>query len=263
MTHCKIVDRHVDTVHGEIFVRQWLPANPLSPIPLILLHDSLGCVELWRDFPEHLAITLGRPVLAYDRLGFGRSSARVAKPSANFITEEVEIYFPCLAEALALSEFILVGHSVGGVMALLIAPSYPGCKMVISLAAQAFVEQRTLDGIRAAKEAFKQVEQFNKLTKLHRDKSAWVLSGWTETWLSADFVDWNIRKELQSITCPVLAIHGELDEFGSSAFPETITRRVAGISKMVLLDGCGHVPHKERRACTLESILEFSSQINE
>ena len=136
---------------GEIFVRRWVVENS-DAAPIILLHDSLGCVDLWRDFPEALAQFTKRTVIAYDRLGFGRSSQREGLPSISFIEEEANIYFPAIKQALGIDEFILLGHSVGGGMAITIAATHSqDCQAVITEAAQAFVEERTLIGIRTAK----------------------------------------------------------------------------------------------------------------
>src|SRR5436305_10552411 len=113
-------DRVVNAPGGAIFVRRWDPTPAARAAPLILLHDSLGCVDLWRDFPATLAGHLGAPVVAYDRLGFGRSSGRTEPPAADFIREETEEVFPALRGELGIADFALFGHSVGGAMALVI-----------------------------------------------------------------------------------------------------------------------------------------------
>lgn len=262
MTNCNVVDRYLDIPQGLLFVRQWAPRSQDHLPPIVLIHDSLGCVELWREFPEILATTLGRRVIAYDRLGFGKSSARAELPSVEFIEEEANTYFPILREALNLSEYLVFGHSIGGAMALLIAAADNKCKAAISVAGQVYVENRTLEGIKAAKESFRNPKQFEKLTKLHKDKANWVLSAWTEAWLSPDFADWNITAEIRAINCPVLVIHGDLDEFSSLASPEAIVKNISGIAKKEIFKDCGHVPHKERRAQLLESVSLFTSQLD-
>lgn len=214
-------------------------------MPVVLLHDSLGCVGLWRDFPAELAARLGCPVIAYDRLGFGRSSARDAAPSPRFIEEEAESAFPALRKTLDLGEFRLFGHSVGGSMALAIAANSDGCLGVVSESAQPYVEQRTLDGIRMAEARFARPEEFARLARWHGDNAHWVLRGWIDTWLSPAYADWNLDAVLRRVACPVLAVHGENDEFGSVAFPAHIVSRVAGPAKELVLADCGHVPHRE------------------
>ncbi|MBI1759905.1 MAG: alpha/beta hydrolase [Acidobacteria bacterium] len=253
----EIIDLSVNVPGGSVFVRRWNSTHNAHS-PIILLHDSLGCVALWRDFPATLAHHLRRPVIAYDRLGFGQSSARNELPSINFISEEAEVYFPSLRSGLGLTDFALFGHSVGGAMALLIAASSGNhCEAVITEAAQPYVEQLTLSSIRAGKEQFSQPEQFNRLTKYHGDKSQWVLDAWTEVWLSPEFWSWNLDPYLGLVSCPVLAIHGDLDEYGSVAFPHRITSSVNGPSELAILNQCGHVPHRERKEEVLRLTASF------
>jgi len=199
-------------------------------------------------------------VIAYDRLGFGRSTPRLARPSADFITEEAARYFPAIQHALGIARFLLFGHSVGGAMALVIAASRPeGCGAVITEAAQAFVEPRTLAGIRAAQAQFAEPEQFEKLARWHGDKTRWVLDAWTGVWLSPEFLTWSLEEHLRKVSCPVLAIHGENDEYGSVEFPRRIASRVSGPSVLAILSACGHVPHREKR----EEVLRLTSSFLE
>ena len=230
--------------------------------PLVLLHDSLGSVEQWRDFPLALAATTQREVIAYDRLGFGKSSAREALPSPDFIAEEGALYFPALRDALGLDRYALFGHSVGGAMAIAIAASDARCEAVVTESAQAFVETRTLDGIREAKAQFAEPAQFAKLARWHGDKARWVLDAWTTVWLAPSFLSWSLDTLLPRVACPVLAIHGDRDEFGSMAFPQRIAERAGGASQAVILEGCGHVPHRERREKVLRLAADFLARSN-
>ena len=180
-------DSFVEVPGGSLFVRQW-SSSRCSGAPIVLMHDSLGCVGMWRDFPEHLAEALERPVVAYDRLGFGRSTLRLQEPSIDFIDAEAECFFPALRASLGLKRFSLFGHSVGGAMALRISPSMQdSCDAVITESAQCFVEARTLEGIRAAMTTFSDSEQLEKLARWHGDRTQWVLDAWTKVWLSPEF----------------------------------------------------------------------------
>lgn len=253
----EILDSFVDVPGGSIFVRCWSLGHRDQP-PIILLHDSLGCVDLWRDFPDALAKATTREVIAYDRLGFGKSTQRIERPSVNFVDEEAETFFPAIKHALGITRFSLFGHSVGGAMALAIAALQgEGCEAVITESAQAFVEPRTLSGIRAAKAQFDDPGQFEKISRLHGEKASWVLDAWTEVWLSPEFSSWNLDKHLGKIKCPALAIHGDLDEYGSVEFPRRITSKVNDLSKLAILEGCGHVPHRERKDDVLRLASSF------
>ncbi|MEK2690809.1 alpha/beta fold hydrolase [Bdellovibrio sp. GT3] len=258
MSKVSVTDKVVSISEGSLFVRQWVPPTVLTKDPLILLHDSLGSVEQWRSFPEQLAERLSCPVIAYDRMGFGKSTARSALPSQRFIEEEATVYFPQLRKELGFNRFALFGHSVGGGMALEIAAHYPEfCTAIVSESAQAFVEDRTIDGITKAKVAFQNEEQLNKLRKWHGDKAEWVLHAWTDVWLSKDFENWQLKPALSNVTSPTLVIHGERDEFGSVAFPNLIANNVRGPVKEWVLPGVGHVPHRENPELILNLVSEF------
>lgn len=255
----EVIDSFVEAPGGEIFVRQWRAASAQGA-PMVLLHDSLGCVELWREFPELLAQESNRPVIAYDRLGFGRSAQRAERLSIEFIDEEAERFFPAVRDALRLERFSLFGHSVGGAMALRIAASVQeACESVITESAQCFVEPRTLAGIRAAQRMFEDPEQLKKLARWHGARARWVLEAWTETWLSPGFSAWTLDPWLGRIRCPVLAVHGDRDEYGSEEFPRRIASGVAGPSQLVILQDCGHVPHRERREEVLRLAASFAA----
>jgi pimeloyl-ACP methyl ester carboxylesterase len=228
-------DSLVDVPGGRIFVRTF-GAGRADPPPILLLHDSLGSVEQWREFPSALAQVTGRAVVAYDRLGFGHSTARTGRPSLDFIREEAEVCFPALRRALGMPRLVLFGHSVGGAMALVIAALHgEACVAVITEAAQAFVEPRTVAGIRSAKAEFDDPAQFARLARWHGEKARWVLDAWTETWLAPEFQSWSLDAYLGEVTCPVLAIHGDSDDYGSLEFPRRIVRGVAGRAELAVL----------------------------
>ena len=245
---------------GSVHVNRWTPEDTVYETPLILLHDSLGSIALWGDFPRILAATLSRSVLAYDRLGFGRSDPRVGIPSVHFIEEEATQYFPHIKKGLAIHRYILLGHSVGGSMAINIAARDPDCTAVITIAAQAYVETRTFDAIKDAKKMFSQAGQIERLQKWHGAKAQWVLRAWTGVWLSPGFSTWSLRTCIGKVACPVLAIHGDHDEYGSNAFPEFIAGTTAGAGKMLIVKDCGHMPHKEKQDEVVNIVKAFLAE---
>lgn len=259
MNRIRSEEDFLNTPAGIVYAKKWIPEALQRSVPVVLLHDSLGSVDLWRDFPEKLASHSARVVFAYDRLGFGKSSARDAPPSKSFIWEEADTYFPFIKEALSLDKYILFGHSVGGAMSIAIAASHRECVAVITEAAQAFVEDLTVSGIKSAQKSFQKKGQVKRLEKWHGKKAEWVLKAWTDVWLSPEFAGWSLSPCIGQVRCPVLAIHGAEDEYGSIAFPEFISKRVGGISVMVILKNCGHVPHREKPQAVIDHVTSFLS----
>lgn len=247
-------DRWIATPAGRLFAQRWRGRDDAAA-PIVLLHDSLGSVELWRDFPARLAAASGRATIAYDRLGFGRSDPHPGRLDAGFVAAQAHEGFAHVREAFALERFVVFGHSVGGGMAVACAARFAAhCAGLITESAQAFVEDRTREGILAARAAFADPAQVERLRKYHGDKAEWVLRAWIDTWLAPDFADWNLDAELARVTCPLLAIHGERDEYGSVRHPERIAAGVAGPATLRIVQGCGHVPHRERGEEVLETI---------
>ena len=252
-------DRWVTHAHGRIFVRTWSDHTVESGLaPIILLHDSLGSVELWRDFPAWLAAGTGRAVIAYDRLGFGQSDARVDVLTPAFVADEADTCFAAVREQLGIERFVVFGHSVGGAMAIHCADRFADdCEALITESAQAFVEERTLDGIRAAKTQFAGAEQFGRLEKYHGNKARWVLDAWTGTWLSAQFASWSLEAVLARVSAPTLAIHGGGDEYGSTRHPELIAEWSNADVKVAILPQLHHLPHREQPETVAGLVRDF------
>lgn len=255
MTEIIEAEHRIESAAGHLYAKSWTPHVLNSRPPIILFHDSLGCVALWRDFPRLLAHSLGRRVIAYDRLGFGRSDARTDTLKRDFIAAEAEGFVPLLCEQLSIREFIACGHSVGGVMAVETGARFAErCEAVVTIAAQAFVEEKTLQGIRTAQQEFASAEALARLGKYHGDKTDWVLRAWIDTWLAPDFADWTLDAAIEKLRCPVLAIHGDRDEYGSLAHPHRIA---AARGSLHILPDTGHSPHRERPAAVMTAIQEF------
>jgi pimeloyl-ACP methyl ester carboxylesterase len=247
----------VRTREGRLFAKSWLPGDPETAhrAPILLFHDSLGCVELWRGFPALLASATGRRIIAYDRLGFGRSDPHPGQLEFDFIAAEARHVVPQLGEQLGFTEFVACGHSVGGGMAVETAAHLRAqCQALVTIAAQAFVEDKTLDGIRVAKRDFGDAANLARLARYHGDKARWVVDSWTETWLAPEFANWNLDAPLATVRCPTLAIHGECDEYGSTDHPKRIAE---GRGTTLILPQTGHVPHRENDRLLVEAIAEF------
>lgn len=255
-------DVWVEHPHGRIFARIWTPASamdqPLPEAPIVFFHDSLGCVDLWRDFPGEVSAATGRRVIAYDRLGFGRSDPRGDQLAIDFIADEPKTYFPVIREQLSFQRFTAFGHSVGGGMAINCAAQFAAdCEGLITVAAQVFPEDRTLDAISIAKEQFKDDKQVERLKKYHGEKARWVLDAWTDTWLHPEFASWSLAAVMPRVTCPVLAIHGIHDEYGSTRHPEMIGQLCRGPSRVEIIADTYHVPHRERPEMIVNMVSDF------
>ena len=241
MTGIDVQDRQVETGQGLLFARIW-GRTDAAAVPILLFHDSLGSIELWRSFPEKLAAATGRRVIAYDRLGFGRSDPFPGRLAMDFVQDEARRIVPLLQEQLGFSAFIACGHSVGGGMAVGTAAHLRrDCVGLITMGAQALVDDRIRDGIRVAQAELAKPENLARLSRYHRDP-AWVVSAWIETWLDPAFAGFCLDEALARVRCPVLAVHGQDDEYGSV---EHARRIAAGRGEAAILDGIGHVPHRE------------------
>ena len=254
----------VNHPEGRIFLRNWTPPPDSSELqsPIVLFHDSLGCVDLWREFPAELCAGTQRRVIAYDRLGFGRSDARRDKLCLDFIADEANSYFPIIREQLGLRKFIAFGHSVGGGMAIHCGADFAeDCEALITESAQVFPEDRTLQSIASAREQFKDDTQLERLKKYHGEKTKWVLDAWTESWLHPEFASWSLASVLPRVTCPVLAIHGIHDEYGSAVHPEMIGRLCHGPTRVEILPDTYHVPHRERPELVVGLVSQFLASV--
>ena len=250
---------HADTGQGRIYAKRWTPhIHTDHRAPIVLFHDSLGCVALWRDFPQRLAAATGRSVIAYDRLGFGQSDPHPGTLDSSFVRDEAHSGFFALREQLQIESFIAFGHSVGDGMAIACAAAFPDdCRVLITESAQAFVEDHTIAGIRDAQRAFARQGQLDRLRKYHGDKARWVLDAWVETWLAPEFANWNLDDDLRRVLCPVFAIHGDNDEYGSIRHPERIAAMTAGHSVMEIRPQCGHVPHHEQGGVVIGLVTKW------
>jgi len=232
---------------------------------LISLHDSLGCIQLWRDFPKLIGELTAFNVLIYDRFGYGKSSEFVQPARENNYMElEADFLFE-LIEKLQLNKCVLFGHSDGGSIALIAASKYPSkIAGIITEGAHVFVEEITLNGIKAVKEIYEKTNLKEKLEKYHANKTQALFEAWTETWLNTRFFSWNIEHFLPQIKCPVLILQGVGDEFGSETQVQVIVKNCTNAkNESYLIPNAKHTPHKEARDWTVENTVRFIKKIME
>jgi pimeloyl-ACP methyl ester carboxylesterase len=245
---------------AERLVPTGAPAGP----SLVFLHEGLGSIGQWKDFPAELCGRMGLQGLVYDRWGYGGSEALDRQRDARYLHDEAEIFLPAVLEAVGIDRPILVGHSDGGSIALLFAAAFPTTPLaVVTEAAHVFVEEETLQGIHAAVEAWRTTDLRRRLERYHGGKAESVFSAWANTWLSPPFRAWNIEDMLPRITAPLLVIQGEDDEYGTKAQVEAIARGVRGPVATCLVPGCAHVPHLQARPCVIEAIRRFLEPVLE
>ena len=256
-------DHWINVTQGRLFARVWDPSSAAEAPPIVLLHDSLGCVALWRDFPEQLCTATGRRVIAYDRLGFGKSDPFPGRMPLDFIYNEYSASLQPVCEQLKLDRFVLFGHSVGGEIGVVAAAKLAShCAGVVSESAQMFFEDVTIDGIRAAKPVFAfGSPAYERLRSYHGDKTDWVLSAWMGTWLDPNFV-FDLTPYITALQCSVLAVHGDRDEYGSTAQPQRLCDLTPGANQLLILKDCGHVPHRERPDDVLTAVAAFCAGLN-
>ncbi|WP_288446908.1 alpha/beta hydrolase [uncultured Chryseobacterium sp.] len=225
---------------------------------IVFLHDSLGSVQLWRDFPARLSETAQCNILAYDRLGYGKSFPMLThERPVHYMELEADLLNDLLTE-MDLDKVILFGHSDGGTIALITAAKYPErVKAVICEAGHIFVEEVTLKGVCEAWEAYKTTNLAERLQKYHGDKVDTLFKAWTETWTRDDYRSWNIEHLLKHITAPLLFIQGEADEYGTLDQVEKTVSQVSGYAEKYIIPGIGHTPHKEAPELILKKAAEF------
>lgn len=221
---------------------------------LMLLHEGLGAVHLWRGFPERLAAATGRRVLAFSRFGHGQSDPPPRPRTPAFMHEEALEVLPALLEELGVERPVLVGHSDGASIALIHAARF-AVSGVVAIAPHVFVEEVSLTQIRLARAAYVDGDLRDRMTRHHRDPDA-AFFGWNDVWLHPDFPDWDITDLIGHIRCPLLLIQGERDQYGTLAQLDAIEQRALAPVTRLHLD-CRHSPPIERPEETVAAIARF------
>ena len=238
------------------------------PLRVVLLHEGLGSVAAWRDFPARLARQIGEPVLAYSRAGYGQSSRLTGARDPASMHHEAQVVLPALLHAFAIEQPILVGHSEGASIALIHAGTFSGEGTrtggglpvppplgVVAMAPHLFVEDVTVDEIRRVDAAFDTSGLAARLARHHRDPAG-AFHTWANLWLSPSFQQWNIEAEVATIRCPLLAIQGRDDQFGSARQIERLAE-LRPHARTLLLADCRHSPHKEQTCAVLAALAGF------
>jgi pimeloyl-ACP methyl ester carboxylesterase len=232
-----------------------------APLPLLVfLHEGLGSLSMWRDFPDRLCAQIGCTGLVYSRPAYGQSTPKPADERwrPDFMHRQAREVLPPLLDALGVTApYALFGHSDGGSIALLHAAMFP--ERVASLVVAAphlFVEDLTIASIEDARTAYATTDLRTKLGKHHADPDS-AFRGWNDIWLDPAFRDWNIEREVAQVRCPVLAVQGHDDQYGTMAQIERIADHCPGRTTLLKLDACGHSPHRDQPEALIDAAADF------
>jgi len=241
---------------------QWVGSADISKPLIVFLHEGLGSVAMWRDFPHQLCIAANCRGLVYSRPGYGKSSPRNSDEhwQVDFMHRQAFEVLPSLFRVLNIDtekqKPWLFGHSDGGSIALLFAAKYVqdtlGC---IVLAPHIFVEDMTVRSIEKAKLTYETTDLRQKLARFHDDADS-AFWGWNDIWLKPEFRFWNLKEAIKTITCPLLAIQGTDDEYGSMEQIHGI-KRVVKQTQLLELAACGHSPHKDQSIQVIDAVVSF------
>lgn len=239
---------------SNIYYKKWEVENPQSTI--ILLHDSLGCTVLWREWPQELAEALNVDVISYDRRGYGKSDNYTIPRPIDYLEQEAEILDELIAH-WQIENPILFGFSDGASVATIYAGMFPGkIKGLIIEGVHVLIEDITLNGVREAQKTLETTNISKALAKYHGDKVFDLYIAWTKTWLSEQHQSWNIEHFIPKIKVPVFVFQGENDEFGSINQVHAFDTALGRVSKWIVKDAT-HTAHKEKKEEVFAAIVNF------
>lgn len=263
LTAPTVVSAHIDEKNIELEY-QWINPELTDSDLVIFLHEGLGSISMWRDWPEKLCQAAQCRGLVFSRYGYGQSTPRYADDirTPAYLHTEAEQALPAFLQAMGLEQErpVLFGHSDGGSIALIYAALYPDRVKAIAVAApHIFVEDITLDGIAKAREIARTTDLIQKLGRHHRDPAS-VFDSWNNTWLKTEFKAWNIEDLLSQIQCPILAIQGEGDEYGTLEQIRGI-KRLAPQAQLCEIPDCGHSPHRDQPDVLIKAVVDLLTDL--
>jgi len=247
-------------IQGRRIEHDFARAAPGAPV-IVFLHEGLGSLSQWRDFPSRIMRATGCSALTFSRYGHGRSDPLTAPRRVDFMHDEALNALPELLDHLEVEQPVLLGHSEGASIALIYAGGAGRpVSGLIAMAPHVMVEDATVAGIRNAKTTFETTDLPEKLTRHHADPEA-TFRGWNDIWLDPGFRDWDIQGFLPRIACPILAIRGEGDEYGTMEQIDRIARLAADV-ELIRLQDCGHSPQRDQPKAVIEAIVRFVRRIH-
>ena len=246
------------TINGRRIEYRVILGDATAQPTLVFLHEGLGCVTLWRDFPDKVAAALGARALVYSRFGYGQSDGLLAARTSRFMHEEALDVLPALLDQLGIERPMLIGHSDGASIAVIQAgASGRPVHSVVATAPHVFVEPICAESIAKIRATYREGDLRQRLAKYHAHVDDAFL-GWADTWLLPEFLRWSIEDLLGGISQPVLVVQGTADEYGTVEQVARIEAGVRGPVSHLVLPRCGHAPHREQEATVLEAIVRFA-----
>jgi pimeloyl-ACP methyl ester carboxylesterase len=244
---------HID---GRAIEYRMVPGDALKQPTLVFLHEGLGSVGLWRDFPDKIAHRLGARTLVYSRFGYGASDGLTGKREPDFMHTEALHVLPQLLATLGIETPLLVGHSDGASIALIHAAHHAVAGVAV-LAPHVFVEEICLGAIAKVRASYEKSGLRQRIAKYHaRVDDAFL--GWADVWLDPRFRAWSIEELIPRIAAPMLLIQGAQDEYGTLAQLDRIEARAQAPTSRLVLDTCGHSPHRDQEQAVVDAIVGFA-----
>ena len=245
------------TLTGRQIEYRMIPGDLAQPT-LVFLHEGLGSVALWRDFPDKLAGRLGARALIYSRFGYGQSDGLAGPRTSRFMHEEALDVLPALLDEFHIERPLLVGHSDGASIALIhaAASGRPVAGLVL-MAPHVFVEPETVHSIARIRATYELTDLRARLAKYHAHVDDAFL-GWADTWLRPEFLAWSIEELIPGVSRPMLLVQGRDDEYGTLAQLDRIAARAQAPVTRLVLDRCGHAPQRDQEAAVLDAIVDFA-----
>ncbi|HYM33678.1 MAG TPA: alpha/beta hydrolase [Candidatus Cybelea sp.] len=241
----------------------WLGPSPAQSPTIVFLHEGLGSLGLWREFPGLLAERTGCGALIYSRAGYGNSDPVPLPRPITYMHDEALVVLPEVLARSGVRRFILFGHSDGASIALIYAGGTPAGDLLglVLEAPHVFTEDISVRSIAAAAEAYRTTDLREKLRRWHGENTDVAFQGWNQAWLDPAFRAWNIEEYLAPIRVRSLVIQGEGDEYGTVAQVEAIQRQSGGSVAARVLPDCGHSPHRDRPAEVLDASSAFIAEL--
>jgi len=234
-----------------------IPGEATGCPPLVFLHEGLGSVSMWRDFPDHVARRVGAPAMIYSRFGYGKSDRLRGLRAPNFMHDEALDVLPALLDALGIENPVLIGHSDGASIALIhAAASQRPVTAIVLMAPHVMVEPISVESIARVTETYETTDLKARLAR-HHDHVDDAFLGWSRIWLDPRFRTWSLAKECSALAVPTLLIQGEDDEYGTLAQLDAIAEVAPGPVQRVVLSHCGHAPHRDQEPAVLDAISGF------